>query len=134
MEKGYLAKETLEDGYQYLFFRLHNLNTFLYGTIRAGAAHSQNGFCEYLGRFLPLFKNQWKTVWRMDSGYFNEESFDIFSENEAQFFVKAPMHEKREGMAAHSPDLVWRNPEIQYASLITRTKQRTLKREIFKGA
>jgi hypothetical protein len=137
VELGFIEKDKLDDCYQYLFFRLHNLNTFLYGTIRGGAAHSQNDICGYLRRFLPMFKSHWKTKWRMDSGYFNEESFDVFSENEATFYVKAPMSQTRAGMAAHSPDLVWmipdpKQPDIQYASLTTKTEKGTLWREIFK--
>lgn len=137
VEVGYIEKNKLEECYQYLFFRLHNLNTFLYGTIRGGASHSQNGICEYLGRFLPMFKARWKTKWRLDSGFFNEESFDVFTENEATFYIKAPMSESRVGMAAHSPDLVWMSPDpdhpdVQYASLTTKTKKGTLWREVFK--
>lgn len=137
VEEGYVEKDKILACYQYLFFRLHNLNTFLYGTIRGGAAHSQNGICEYLRRFLPMFKARWKTSWRLDSGYFNEQAFDTFTENEATFFIKAPLSESRAGMAAHSPDLVWispdpENPDVQYASLTTRTEQGSLWREIFK--
>jgi len=137
VEAGYIEANKIEPCYQYLFFRLHNLNTFLYGTIRGGAAHSQNGICEYLRCFLPMFKKRWQTKWRMDSGYFNEKAFDIFSTNEAVFYIKAPMSVSRAGMAAHSPDLVWvtaddKYPDIHYASLITRTEAGTPWREIFK--
>jgi hypothetical protein len=137
VEPGYLERNKIENCYQYLFFRLHNLNTFLYGTIRGGGAHSQNGIGDYLSRFFPIFKKSWQTKWRLDSGYFNEGSFDIFSANEATFFIKAPMSESRLGMAANSPDLVWitpdaNNPDIQFASLITRTARGTPWREIFK--
>lgn len=137
VEPGYIEKNKIEDCYQYLFFRLHNLNTFLYGTIRGGSTHSQNGICEYLKRFLPMFKSQWKTKWRMDSGYFSEASFDVFSENEATFYIKAPMIERRVGMAIHSSELVWiapdpQKPDIQYASLITKTAKGTPWREVFK--
>ena len=137
VELGYIEKDKLDDCYQYLFFRLHNLNTFVYGTIRGGAAHSQNGICDYLERFLPMFKAHWKTKWRMDSGYFNEQSFDIFSENDATFYVKAPMSPTRLGMALHSPALVWvvpdpKQPDVQYASMTTKTEKGTLWREVFK--
>lgn len=136
VEYGYLgSEESIAECYQYLFFRLENRNTFLYGTVRGGAAHSQNNINAYLSRFLPLFEKRWKTIWRSDSGYFNEESFDLYTENDATFFVKAPMIEERLRMAAHSPDLVWQyNKEnsAEYASRITCTKAGTKYREVFK--
>ena len=135
VEHGYIDKNVIEACYQYQFFRLHNLNTFLYGTIRAGSTHSQNGICGYLERFLPAFEKRWKTVWRMDSGYFNERAFDIFSENDATFYVKAPMSDSRQTAAA-SPSLVWhtdpKDPDTQYASRNTYTAKGTLWREIYK--
>jgi hypothetical protein len=136
VEEGYVEKDKILACYQYLFFRLHNLDTFLYGTIRGGAAHSQNGLVEYLERFLPLFKDKWKTAWRADAGYFNEAAFDVFSENDATFFIKAPMSEPRVGMASHSTELVWRRDErdsgAEYASRLTNTERGTVWREVFK--
>lgn len=98
VEAGYIAKDIIESCYQYLFFRLHNRNHFLYGTIRAGSTHSQNDFCGYLMRFLPWLKNRWQSSWRCDAGYFNEAAFDVFSENDALFFIKAPMVSSRNTM------------------------------------
>lgn len=136
VEHGYVDRGKVETCYQYLFFRLHNLNTFLYGTIRGGSAHSQNDFCGYLSRFLPMFKARWKTAWRADSGYFNEDAFDLFSSNDATFFIKAPMSESRMALAMGSSELVWRpDPQqkgVELASRSTRTKQGTIWREIFR--
>ena len=136
VEHGYIERGKIDSCYQYLLFRLHNLNCFLHGTIRAGSAHSQNGFGEYLKRFLPLFKQRWQTVWRADSGYFSEEAIDIFSENDATFFIKAPMIESRVSVAAMSTDLQWvadlEHPTIEYASLRTKTIQGTVWREVYK--
>ena len=83
VEAGYIEENKIEDCYQYLFFRLHNLNTFLYGTIRGGSAHSQNDFCGYLKRFLPMFKKRWQISLRADAGYFSEGAFDLCSDNDA---------------------------------------------------
>jgi Transposase DDE domain group 1 len=134
VEAGYVAKDRIEDCYQYLFFRLHNRNSFLYGTIRAGSTHSQNDFCGYLERFLPLLKRQWQSAWRCDSGYFNENAFDLFSENDATFFIKAPMSVTRLSLASTSPDLIWSPDEdgVSYASRTTVTGKGTKYREIFK--
>lgn len=138
VEQGYIDRGKIKDCYQYLLFRLHNLNCFLHGTIRAGGAHSQNGFGEYLKRFLPLFIKRWQTIWRADSGYFSEEAIDIFSQNDATFFIKAPMSEARVSTAAMSTDLQWvvddENPNIEYASLRTVTEQKTAWREVYKRA
>ena len=136
VENGFIERDKIGPCYQYLFFRLHNLNSFLYGSIRGGGAHSQNGICEYLKRFLPMFKGQWETKWRMDSGYFNEGAFDLFSENNATFFVKAPMSESRMSLALTSTDLVWRrsekNPDEGFASRNTKTRAGTIYREVFR--
>lgn len=134
VEKGYVGKEDPESCYQYLLFRLHNRNSFLYGTIRGGSAHSQNDFCGYLQRFLPLLKAKWKNTWRMDAGYFNEVAFDLFVENGSHFFVKAPMIASRLNLAQTSPDLVWSKDEngVSYASRITKTAKQTSYLEIFK--
>jgi hypothetical protein len=137
VQKGFIERDKVESCYQYLFFRLHNLNTFFYGTIRGGSAHSQNGICEYLERFLPMFKKQWQTKWRLDSGYFNEAAFDVFSANEATFYIKAPMSPKRLGFAIASKELVWatpdpKYPDVQFASSITNTSKGTMWREIIK--
>ena len=136
VEAGYVERDQIKSCYQYLLFRLHNLSCFLYGTIRAGAAHSQNGFTDYLNRFLPLFKDKWQTVWRADSGYFNERAIDTFSENDATFFIKAPMSPSRLSMAITSPEVRWiadsKNDSCEYASLTTVTEKGTKWREIYK--
>ena len=134
VEKGYVGKDQPENCYQYLLFRLHNRNTFLYGTIRGGSAHSQNDFCGYLQRFLPLMKAKWKNTWRMDAGYFNEAAFDLFVENGSHFFVKAPMIASRLNLAQTSPDIVWGSEinGISYASRLTKTAKQTSYVEIFK--
>lgn len=136
VEAGYVDRDQIKSCYQYLLFRLHNLNCFLYGTIRAGAAHSQNGFTEYLQRFLPIFKDKWQTVWRADSGYFSENMVDVFCENDATFFIKVPMSASRLSTAITSSELHWevdsKNPTIEYASLTTVTKNGSKWREIYK--
>lgn len=134
VEAGYVARDTIETCYQYLFFRLHNRNTFFYGTIRGGSAHCQNDFCGYLQRFLPMLKKRWQSAWRCDSGYFNELAFDEFSENDATFFIKAPMSVSRLSLANTSPDIIWsleRNG-ASFASRTTVTEKGTKYREIFK--
>lgn len=134
VEAGYVARDTIETCYQYLFFRLHNRNTFFYGTIRSGSTHCQNDFCGYLKRFLPMLKKRWQSTWRCDSGYFNELAFDEFSENDATFFIKAPMSVSRLNLANTSPDLIWslEKDGISFASRITVTEKGTKYREIFK--
>lgn len=134
VQAGYVGRDQIENCYQYLFFRLNNRNSFLYGTIRAGSTHCQNDFCGYLQRFLPLLKKQWQSAWRCDSGYFNENAFDLFSENDATFFIKAPMSATRLGLASTSPDLIWSTETdgVCYASRITLTNKGTKYREIFK--
>lgn len=135
VERGYVAgREHPENCYQYLFFRLHNRNSFLYGTIRGGGAHSQNDFCGYLQKFLPMFRSKWKTSWRADSGYFNESAFDIFIENEADFFIKAPMNAGRVSLAQISPDLNWSVEKngISFSHRMTTTKKGNSYHEIFK--
>lgn len=134
VEKGYVGKDDPEKCYQYLLFRLHNRNSFLYGTIRGGGSHSQNDFCGYLQRFLPLLKSKWKNTWRADSGYFNEAAFDLFVENQSHFFIKAPMIPSRLNLAQTSPDLVWSAEVngISYASRQTKTEKQTTYVEIFK--
>jgi hypothetical protein len=133
--KGYIGMSgDLQNCYQYLFFRLHNTNTFLYGTIREGSSHSQNDFCGYLERFLPMFKQKWKTIWRADSGYFNERAFELFIKNDADFFIKAPMSQSRLVMAQTSNDLVWGGEVsgVSYASRSTKTEKGNSYYEIFK--
>jgi len=133
---GYLEQDKIELCYQYLFFRLANLNTFLYGTIRDGSCHSQHDFCGYLHQLLPMFKDSGRTVrLRADSGYFNEEAFSICTKNKIFFYVKAPMSPSRRAQA-ESPSLVWvkdqKNPDIEYADYVTVTKDDAIWREIFK--
>lgn len=134
VEKGYVGQDDPESCYQYLLFRLHNRNSFLYGTIRGGSAHSQNDFCGYLQRFLPLMKNKWKNTWRADAGYFNENAFDLFIENAAHFFIKAPMSTSRLNLVQTSPDIVWSKEVdgISYASRATKTSKGHIYLEIFK--
>jgi hypothetical protein len=136
VEKGYIEQDKIEDCYQYLFFRLHNLNTFFYGTIRGGAAHSQNDYAGYLLRFLPSFKKQWKICFRTDSGYFSEDAIDIYSENEARFFCKVPMIKEKQAFVQVSSDLMWvidpKNPNTEYTVWTTNTAKGTLYREIYR--
>ena len=134
VEKGYVGQDQPENCYQYLLFRLHNRNSFLYGTIRGGSAHSQNDFCGYLERFLPLMKDKWKNTWRADSGYFNENAFDLFIENGADFFIKAPMSASRLNLVQTSPDIVWSKEidGISYASRPTKTSKGHQYLEVFK--
>lgn len=136
VETGFIEKDKIEPCYQYLFFRVHELHTILYGTIRGGAAHSQNGFCDYLRRFLPELGEYYRTTWRMDSGYFSEESLDMFSAHDATVFVKAPMSRERLGLVSQEKDWVWkRDPKTtdsELASVVTRTKEGTIYREVYK--
>lgn len=74
VERGYVGKEKPESCYQYLLIYFNNRKTFLYGTIRSGSTHSQNDFCGYLERFLPMLQRRWKVVFRGDSGYHNERA------------------------------------------------------------
>ena len=137
VEHGYVGNgDQTEKCYQYLFFRLHELNTFLYGTIRAGSAHSQNGISLYLRRFLPMFKRSGRQLrLRGDSGFFNEESFDICHENDTFFYIKAPMSPTRREQAA-SDKINWQEMQmgsgVYYASRITYTAKGTMWREVFK--
>lgn len=138
VEKGFIEKDKIEDCYQYLFFRCHELNTFLYGTIRSGSAHSQNGFCGYLKRLLPLVSGSYQVRLRGDSAYFNEEAFDIAKDpiTEASLFIKAAMSVSRLGLATNSKELVWiahpEDPNIAFASYVTKTQKGTIYREIYK--
>ena len=135
VELGYIERDKIDYCYQYLFFHLFNLRTFLYGTIRSGSTHSQNGFCSYLERFLPMFRKQWKLAIRCDAGYFNEEAFDVCSENDTTFYVKAPMIEQRYKQVNYA-DLNWlgedKNSKVVYASTLTKTEKGTNFREIFR--
>lgn len=134
VERGYVGQVHPEKCYQYLFIRLENRNTFLHGTIRSGSTHSQNDFCGYLDRFLPMLKKRWQNIWRGDSGYFNEAAFDRFSEHDATFYIKAPMSSSRLNLAQTSPDLVWSKEErgISYAQRVTETANSTKYIEVFK--
>jgi Transposase DDE domain group 1 len=135
VEAGYVDKDTIKPCYQFLLFHLQNLNTFLYGTIRGGAAHSQNGFCGYLERFLPLFRSQWNLRIRADSGFFNEEAFALMSQHCAKFFVKAPQSTSRKSQAA-SPNIIWTPSEdesdVSYGSYFNATTDAAPWREVFK--
>jgi hypothetical protein len=136
VEAGYIEKDKVEDCYQYLLFRLHNLNTFFYGTIRGGSAHSQNGYTQYLERFLPAFEKRWKLAFRTDSGFFSERAFDLYSKYDVRAFCKAPMIESRQSFAQVSQDLAWisdpKQPGVEYASYLTKTAAQTTYREIYK--
>jgi hypothetical protein len=136
VEEGYIEEDKIRPCYQYLLFRLHQTNAFFYGTIRGGAAHSQNGFCDYLRRFLPIFKEtQWRVRLRIDSGFFSDEAIAEATSNKAFIFVKAPMTMARKEQAL-SPSLVWYGDEndsrISWASYETVTKTGAVYREVFK--
>jgi hypothetical protein len=134
VEKGYVGQDQPENCYQYLLIYFSNRKTFLHGTIRGGSAHSQNDFCGYLERFLPTLERRWLTVFRADSGYYNEKAFDLFSEHAATFFIKAPMSTSRQNFVQTSPALEWglETAGISYASYVTNTKAGTKVREIYK--
>lgn len=134
VEKGYVGQDQPESCYQYLLIYFNNRKTFLYGSVRGGSAHSQNDFCGYLERFLPMLERRWNTVFRADSGYYNENAFDLFSKYAATFFIKSPMSESRQNFVQTSSELVW-GPEkdgVSYCSYMTVTKQQTKFREIYK--
>lgn len=128
VEYGYLEPDKIERCYQYLLFRNDFLNTLLYGTIRGGAAHSQNNFSGYLHVILPMFNTNWSLRIRADSGFFSEEAFHICGENQVFLFVKAPMIEARKRLAM-SDSLMWSSPpsdweddtQGEYASYKTNT-------------
>lgn len=134
VEKGYIGQDQPESCYQYLLLYFNNRKTFLYGTIRGGGAHSQNDFCGYLQRFLPMLERRWNTVFRADSGYHNEKAFDLFSEHAATFFIKSPMSESRQNFVQTSPELVWgaEKEGMSYGSYTTVTQAQTKFREIYK--
>jgi Transposase DDE domain group 1 len=132
---GYIGDDIIKPCYQYLFIRNDKLNSFVYGTVREGSTHSQNGFTEYLKMLLPLFNQEWTLRIRADAGYFNEEAFTLCSENNVAFYIKAPMSEARQRLA-NGDHLTWVNDEadtdVKYAIYQTRTKQGYIWREIFK--
>lgn len=134
VEKGYVGQDMPESCYQYLLLYFNNRKTFLYGTIRGGSAHSQNDFCGYLQRFLPMLERRWNTVFRADSGYHNEKAFDLFSEHAATFFIKSPMSASRQNFVQTSSVLTW-GPEkngASYCSYSTVTESGSEFREIYK--
>lgn len=135
VEVGYIDKDVLAPCYQYLFFRNDQLNSLLYGTLRGGAAHSQNNFLGYLQRILPLFAGDWTLSLRADSGFFGEDAFDYCSEHQTYFFIKAPMTPARVAQA-NSPTLKWEqdlfDEDVEYASYETRSTKGFAWREIFK--
>jgi hypothetical protein len=134
VEKGYVGKDDPESCYQYLLIYFNNRKTFLYGTVRGGSAHSQNDFCGYLQRFLPMLEHRWSTVFRADSGYHNEKAFDLFSQYSATFFIKSPMLVSRQNFIQTSPGLVWSHDQGagSYCSYVTNTEAGTKFREIYK--
>ncbi len=136
VEVGYVDQDKFAPCYQYLLFRLHQTNAFMYGTIRAGSAHSQNGFSGYLNRFLPIFRDsQWRVRLRLDSGFFSDEAIDIATANKAFIFVKAPMSETRRDQAL-SPHFSWqtdlKDPAISWCEHRCVTANRSEYREVFK--
>ena len=128
VEVGYIEKEKLAPCYQYLLFRSDRLNSILWGTIRGGAAHSQNGFTEHLKMILPSFSGLWDLAIRADAGYYNEDAFDVCQENKVYFFIRAPMIEGIQCIADSSP-LKWikQNPDndVEWAVYETNTKARS---------
>ena len=132
---GYIAKDQIKPCYQYLFVRNSNLHSFVYGTIREGSTHSQNGFLEYLRMLLPMFNGEWTLRLRADSGYFNEEAFSMCSSQNVEFYIKAPMSDSRQRLADRESTL-WTPDEadssVSYASIQTNTKEGYIWREIFK--
>ena len=135
VEYGYLESENIAKCYQYLFIRNDKLGSLLTGTIRGGAAHSQNNFVGYLKGILPAFDGQWSLRIRADSGYFNEEAFEECSRNKVYFFIKAPMSEARRALAG-TKGLEWTRPdpdsEEEFSSYETVTKEGWQWREVFK--
>lgn len=132
----YIEKDQIEPCYQYLLLRLHQTNTFLYSTIRDGSAHSQNGFGEYLRRFLPVFKEtNWRLRLRVDSGFFSEEAIDVCTDNKAFIFVKAPMSDARKEQA-RIPNIVWtadaNDARVSWGMYKTVTEKRAEYREVYK--
>lgn len=134
VEKGYVGGDHPENCLQYLFIRLENRNTFLYGTVRNGSSHSQKDFCSYLNNFLPMFKHARKSKWRGDSGYYNEKAFDIFTKNDVSFYIKAPMMSFRTAICEGSEDITWQDfgDGVSYASRMTVTDEGSKFREIYK--
>jgi hypothetical protein len=136
VEAGYIEKDKIKPCYQYLLFRLHQTNAFFYGTLRGGAAHSQNGFGGYLRRFLPIFKEtQWRVRLRLDSGFFSDEVIDESTANKAFVYVKAPMSESRKAQAL-SPQLEWTEDKkigsVAWTSYETVTAKGAVYREVYK--
>ena len=135
VEVGYIDRDAIGPCYQYLFFRNDQLNSLLYGTLRGGAAHSQNNFCGYLQRILPLFAGDWTLNLRADSGFFSEAAFDYCTEHRAHFFIKAPMNAARVAQA-NTPALKWEkdifDEDVEYASYETLSAKGYAWREIFK--
>jgi len=136
VEKGYCGRDQIENCYQYLLFYLNNQRMFLCGTIRSGSTHSQNDFCGYLERLLPSFKRRRRLCLRGDTGYYNEKAFDVMSENDVSFFIKAPMTPSRSNQVLQSQGaLVWSLENAQgvsYATDETKTEQGSRFREVFK--
>lgn len=134
VEKGYVGQDRPESCYQYLLIYFNNRKTFLHGTIRGGSAHSQNDFCGYLQRFLPMLERRWSTVFRADSGYHNEKAFDLFSEHAATFFIKSPMSVSRQNFVQTSSALTWGSEKdgVSYCSYAAVTAAGSEFREIYK--
>lgn len=137
VELGYCGgDQDIFDCYQYQLFRIHELNSFLYGTIRGGSTHSQNDLIGYLTRLLPAFStSSFKVKMRLDSGYFNEKLFDLAVSTKTFIYVKAPMSESRQRQAQAS-HLVWtedpNSKDTFYASHTCYSKSDAIWREVFK--
>jgi hypothetical protein len=135
VEIGYLENDILAPCYSYLIVKHDELNSILYGTIRAGSAHSQNDICEFLRMILPSFNSLWSLRIREDSGFFNENAMDVCGEYDTQFYIKAPMSQTRKAQAL-SPHLEWKackgDPENEYATVDCVTKKDLKWREVFK--
>jgi len=135
VEIGYIGDDMLAICYQYLFVRSDALNTIVYGTLRNGSTHSQNDFCGYLRMILSPFGSLWAIRIRADSGYYNEDAFDICQQHGVDFFIKAPMSLTRKAQAL-SPHLKWTHdlddPAIMYATHQSYTAARTPIQEVFK--
>ena len=134
VEKGYVGKDLPESCYQYLLIYFNNRKTFLHGTIRGGSAHSQNDFCGYLQRFLPMLEKRWQVVFRGDSGYFNERAIEIFNEYDAGFLIKAPMIEAKQNFVQIGTGLSWSGEVngVSYANYTSVTETGSKYREIYK--
>ncbi len=135
VEVGFVEHEKFCPCYQYLFFRADNPNTVLYGTIRGGAAHSQNGFIGYLKMILPCFGGIKPVHLRADAGYFNEEAFEIAGQTRTFLYIRAPMLPERRALA-EAEHLEWvkdlEDENIEWSYYETCSKSGAVWREAFR--